>query len=183
MLSDNAERSKNPLKKAMRRRNAKTVVFSEPTYYEASDYDYSTDDEEQDQDGLEDGGEAEPNEMQHDQPDDQDEITAVEPLRPNASAAKSATDTSVSVVNAPDANESRVRSSTDDNAASKSEAEDRIGKQRNGSDALGARQTDSGSGRHRQTSSCVWRENGFVLGRRHHGNAQDYAHAESAPRR
>ncbi|KXT01548.1 hypothetical protein AC578_6361 [Pseudocercospora eumusae] len=47
MLSDNSEKSRNPLKKAMRRRNAKTVQFAAPTYVEASDYEYSTDDEEQ----------------------------------------------------------------------------------------------------------------------------------------
>ncbi|EME86817.1 uncharacterized protein MYCFIDRAFT_202660 [Pseudocercospora fijiensis CIRAD86] len=47
MLSDNSEKSRNPLKKAMRRRNAKTVQFAAPTYVEASDYDYSTEDEEQ----------------------------------------------------------------------------------------------------------------------------------------
>lgn len=46
MLGDNPEKSKNPLKKAMRRRNAKTVQFAAPTYVEASDYDYSTEDEE-----------------------------------------------------------------------------------------------------------------------------------------
>lgn len=46
MLSDTAhEKTKNPLKKAMRRRNAKTVTFTAPTYVEASDYDYSTDEE------------------------------------------------------------------------------------------------------------------------------------------
>jgi hypothetical protein len=43
MLGDTAEKSKNPLKKAMRRRNAKTVAFAPPTYVEASDYDYSSD--------------------------------------------------------------------------------------------------------------------------------------------
>jgi len=43
MLGDTAEKSKNPLKKAMRRRNAKTVQFGTPTYVEASDYDYSSD--------------------------------------------------------------------------------------------------------------------------------------------
>jgi hypothetical protein len=43
---DQAEKSKNPLKKAIRRRNAKTVTFSAPTYVEASDVDYSTDEEE-----------------------------------------------------------------------------------------------------------------------------------------
>ncbi|KAL8822776.1 MAG: hypothetical protein Q9191_006492, partial [Dirinaria sp. TL-2023a] len=46
MLGDNPEKSKNPLKKAMRRRNAKTVQFTAPTYVEASDIDYSTDEEE-----------------------------------------------------------------------------------------------------------------------------------------
>ena len=46
MLSDNSEKSRNPLKKAIRRRNAKTVQFAAPTYVEASDYDYSSDDEE-----------------------------------------------------------------------------------------------------------------------------------------
>ena len=46
MLGDNPEKSKNPLKKAMRRRNAKTVQFTAPTYVEASDNDYSTEEEE-----------------------------------------------------------------------------------------------------------------------------------------
>jgi len=51
MLSDNAhEKSKNPLRKAMRRRNAKTVTFSPPTYVEASEYEYSTDEEEGERD-------------------------------------------------------------------------------------------------------------------------------------
>ena len=48
MLGDNPEKSKNPLKKAMRRRNAKTVQFSAPTYYEPSDNDYSSDEEGED---------------------------------------------------------------------------------------------------------------------------------------
>ncbi|KAK5109280.1 hypothetical protein LTR62_007154 [Meristemomyces frigidus] len=47
MLSDNSEKTRNPLKIAMRRRNAKTVQFAAPTYVEASDYDYSTDEEDQ----------------------------------------------------------------------------------------------------------------------------------------
>lgn len=46
MLGDNPEKSKNPLKKAMRRRNAKTVQFAAPTYYEPSDYEYSDEEEE-----------------------------------------------------------------------------------------------------------------------------------------
>ena len=45
MLGDNPEKSKNPLKKAMRRRNAKTVQFAAPQYFEPSDYEYSDDEE------------------------------------------------------------------------------------------------------------------------------------------
>lgn len=41
MLGDTAEKSKNPIKKAMRRRNAKTVTFNPPTYYEAHEPDWS----------------------------------------------------------------------------------------------------------------------------------------------
>lgn len=51
MLGDNAEKSKNPLKKAMRRRNAKTVQFTAPTYYEPSDNEYS-DEEDGDDDQM-----------------------------------------------------------------------------------------------------------------------------------
>lgn len=46
MLGDQDQKSKNPLKKAIRRRNAKTVTFTAPTYVEASDNDYSTEEEE-----------------------------------------------------------------------------------------------------------------------------------------
>ena len=58
MLGDNAEKTKNPLKKAIRRLNAKTVQFSSPTYVEASDYDYSTDEEDQEDDQAFTGGDA-----------------------------------------------------------------------------------------------------------------------------
>ena len=47
MLGDNPEKPKNSLKIAMRRRNAKTVQFTAPTYFEASDVDYSTEEEEE----------------------------------------------------------------------------------------------------------------------------------------
>lgn len=49
MLGDNPEKTKNPLKKAMRRRNAKTVNFAPPTYYEPDEQVWS--DEEEDQEG------------------------------------------------------------------------------------------------------------------------------------
>lgn len=45
MLGDNPEKFKNPLKKAMRRRNAKTVAFAEPTYFPVSDNGYSSEEE------------------------------------------------------------------------------------------------------------------------------------------
>ncbi|KAK6350069.1 hypothetical protein TWF696_006317 [Orbilia brochopaga] len=45
MLGDNQEKSKNILKKAIKRRGAKTVQFAPPTYFEPSDVDYSTDEE------------------------------------------------------------------------------------------------------------------------------------------
>jgi len=54
MLGDNPEKSRNPLKKAMRRRNAKTVNFAPPTYYEPEDREWSDDEDE----GVE--GEDEP---------------------------------------------------------------------------------------------------------------------------
>lgn len=53
MLGDNAEKSKNPLKKAMRRRNAKTVTFASPTYFEASEVEYSTEEEDEDDQFIE----------------------------------------------------------------------------------------------------------------------------------
>ena len=52
MLGDNPEKTKNPLKKAMRRRNAKTVTFAEPTYFEASENEYSSDNNEEDLDFI-----------------------------------------------------------------------------------------------------------------------------------
>ncbi|ETI21220.1 hypothetical protein G647_07565 [Cladophialophora carrionii CBS 160.54] len=69
MLGDNPEKSKNPLKKAMRRRNAKTVQFAPPTYYEPSDYEYSDEDEDgedarNDQTGIETPEEADSGEDQ-----------------------------------------------------------------------------------------------------------------------
>ncbi|KAJ6261890.1 hypothetical protein Dda_2689 [Drechslerella dactyloides] len=45
MLGDNQEKSKNILKKAIKRRGAKTVQFAPPTYFEPSDVEYSTDEE------------------------------------------------------------------------------------------------------------------------------------------
>lgn len=82
MLSDNAEKSKNPLKKAMRRRNAKTVTFTAPTYVEASDYDYSSD-EESDEARPITNGDVHAAKQQNGESVDQDKISAVEPLKAN----------------------------------------------------------------------------------------------------
>ncbi len=80
MLGDNPEKSKNPLKKAMRRRNAKTVQFAAPQYFDPSDVEYSTDEEEQ-EDGeyltQDEGAEV----QDQDQGRDVDEGAAVEPPR------------------------------------------------------------------------------------------------------
>ena len=135
MLGDNAERPMNPLKKAMRRRNAKTVQFSDPTYYEVSDVDYSTDDEADDDDGVDDvGADAEADDVQRHARDDRDEITAVESLRSDDRTAPNTGNEAherVATGNAADANkEARARSSSDSADTSKDETGDRNGKQR-----------------------------------------------------
>lgn len=80
MLGDNPKESKNPLKKAMRRRNAKTVQFAAPQYFDPSDVEYSTDEEEQ-EDGeyltQEEGAEV----QDQDQERDVGESATVEPLK------------------------------------------------------------------------------------------------------
>jgi hypothetical protein len=83
MLGDQAEKSKNPLKKAIRRRNAKTVTFTAPTYVEASDVDYSTDEEDQDGDFF--GQQDQQDEKrEQDQDPEKDEVATVEPLKTRA---------------------------------------------------------------------------------------------------
>ena len=85
MLGDTAEKTKNPLKKAMKRRNQKNVQFGAPTYVEASDYDYSSDEE-----GGELFGGPEPKQAQQQQQQqqaaqksesEQDESLEVKPLK------------------------------------------------------------------------------------------------------
>jgi hypothetical protein len=84
MLGDQAEKTKNPLKKAIRRRNAKTVTFTAPTYVEASDVDYSTDEEDVEGDYYGQNGHQEQNGDQQEPGAEEDEIVAVEPLKPRA---------------------------------------------------------------------------------------------------
>ncbi|TGO59020.1 hypothetical protein BOTNAR_0171g00230 [Botryotinia narcissicola] len=79
MLGDQAEKSKNPLKKAIRRRNAKTVTFTAPTYVEASDVDYSSDEDDGDGEFY---GQQEQQAEQQEQTVEDDEVAAIEPLKP-----------------------------------------------------------------------------------------------------
>lgn len=81
MLGDNQEKSKNPLKKAMRRRNAKTVQFAPPTYVDAPNVEYSTE-EEAESDGEYGAQAEESSEVQDgDQEVDANETATVEPLK------------------------------------------------------------------------------------------------------
>jgi hypothetical protein len=85
MLGDNNEKSKNPLKKAMRRRNAKTVNFGTPTYIDASDVDYSSDEDSEHGDFFNDDETLDGEE--EDAQDQADDIV-VEPLRPKGQKDK-----------------------------------------------------------------------------------------------
>jgi hypothetical protein len=84
MLGDQAEKSKNPLKKAMRRRNAKTVQFAAPTYVEASDIDYSSDEEDGEGDFYKPNGATEQVTTDQETVDEDDDVNTVEPLKPRA---------------------------------------------------------------------------------------------------
>lgn len=96
MLGDNPERSKNPLKKARRRRNAKAVQFTTPTYYEASDIDWS--DEEADEQQLAGANGAETGRQAHQS--ERDELAANE--QSAAEEALEARDTSTEGPNSHD---------------------------------------------------------------------------------
>ncbi|KAI9737666.1 MAG: hypothetical protein M1818_005670 [Claussenomyces sp. TS43310] len=76
MLGDQADKPKNPLKKAIRRRNAKAVQFAPPTYFEASENDYSSNGEDGESEYF---VQQQSVEVQQSDLDD-DEISAVEPL-------------------------------------------------------------------------------------------------------
>ena len=84
MLGDQAEKSKNPLKKAIRRRIAKAVTFAAPVYVEASDIDYSTEEEEADGDLYGQNGQQAENGDDKEQGPEEDEIAVIQPLKPRA---------------------------------------------------------------------------------------------------
>ena len=81
MLGDNPEKSKNPLKKAMRRRNAKTVQFAAPQYFEPSDFDYSDEEDEGQERQLEQGDSSLQEQGQDAKQGNGTETTAVAPLK------------------------------------------------------------------------------------------------------
>jgi hypothetical protein len=92
MLGDNNEKSKNPLKKAMRRRNAKNVNFAPPTYIEASDVEYSSDEDSEHGDFFNDD---ETLDGEEEDVQDQSEDIVVEPLRPKGQKEKTAEHTDI----------------------------------------------------------------------------------------
>ena len=104
MLDDQNTKTRNPLKKAIKRRAGKSVQFTAPTYFEASDVEYSTEEE-----GEEGEGEYQPNQddrSEQQEPDQEsraDDDIVVEPLKagsrldstsePQAQAKQTATGT------------------------------------------------------------------------------------------
>lgn len=133
MLGDNPEKSKNSLKKAMRRRNTKTVQFSAPTYHEASEIEYSSDEEEQDASGHQDDGvDAESAEADDDTANNHaDEITAVEPLRVKSHKSDLESETSDERSKTPeskDVDDHLSNNNNDDHPMAKDGSGDRQGK-------------------------------------------------------
>ncbi|KAB5570199.1 hypothetical protein GE09DRAFT_1217638 [Coniochaeta sp. 2T2.1] len=94
MLGDQAEKTRNPLKSAMKRRKAKTVTFTAPTYVDYSDFDYSTEEEDleaefmaqQQQQAQQSNGQQTTAETEI-----EDETAKVEPLKPRSAQKETAT--------------------------------------------------------------------------------------------
>lgn len=87
MLGDQAEKTRNPLKSAMKRRKAKTVTFTAPTYVDYSDFDYSTDEEDLEAEFLaqqQQQGQQSGSQQANADPDVEDETARVEPLKPKS---------------------------------------------------------------------------------------------------
>ncbi|KAE9984917.1 hypothetical protein EG328_008115 [Venturia inaequalis] len=82
MLGDTIDKTKNPLKKAMKRRTDKRVTFTAPTYVEPSDYEFSSEDETGDELSPPNGS-SRSSEDHNAEDGDQDEIASVAPLNIN----------------------------------------------------------------------------------------------------
>jgi hypothetical protein len=97
-FEDSLEKPKNPLTRAILRRNKKAVAFAEPTYRDAPIYDWSSEEEEEEEGDAKAENNAEQQQAQNGydnaQDEDGDEISTVAPLsirgsqngRPNSDA-------------------------------------------------------------------------------------------------
>ena len=168
MLGDNPEKSKNPLKKAMRRRNAKTVQFTAPTYFEASDNDYSTEDEEDGEGEY--FGQGQDDEAANAQAQEPDASTAdnntVEPLESSDQ----------SVLNPQTAIDPRVDAPIQENGAEKAQITDESTEQLGMHKKTSYPHNVTNYGRRRYIWQIPQRdrpEYGFLFQGRRRGNAQD----------
>jgi hypothetical protein len=91
MLGDQAEKTKNPLKSAMKRRKAKTVTFTAPTYVDYSDFDYSTDEEDLEAEFMAQQQQQSGNQQASAEAEIEDETAKVEPLKPKSQQKEAAT--------------------------------------------------------------------------------------------
>lgn len=94
MLGDQAEKTRNPLKSAMKRRKAKTVTFTAPTYVDYSDIDYSTDEEDLEAEALaqqQQQAQQSGSQEASGEPEIEDETAKVEPLKPKSQQKEVAT--------------------------------------------------------------------------------------------
>ncbi|KAK1769232.1 hypothetical protein QBC33DRAFT_532700 [Phialemonium atrogriseum] len=93
MLCDQAEKPRNPIKTAIKRRKTKTVTFSSPTYVDYSDFDYSTDEEDIEAeyfDQQEQQAQQSATKQANAEPEVEDETAKVEPLKPRAQQSEAA---------------------------------------------------------------------------------------------
>ncbi|KAI1335528.1 hypothetical protein F5Y15DRAFT_428202 [Xylariaceae sp. FL0016] len=135
MLGDQAEKIKNPIMTAMRRRKAKTVTFTAPTFVDYSDYDYSSDEE-----GGEGDGQPQQQAAQQEQQavaekvaseaTEEDESAKVEPLKPRTQKQVKL-DVSEEAEEAKTVAENETRRNSDDMFDGKSERTTRNGTVRN----------------------------------------------------
>ncbi|KAI0024897.1 hypothetical protein F4780DRAFT_723482 [Xylariomycetidae sp. FL0641] len=83
MLVDREDKSKNPLKTAIKKRKAKNVQFTAPTYVDYSDREYSSDEEDvQDDTPAQRQAGHEQQDRGATEPTEEDESAKVEPLKP-----------------------------------------------------------------------------------------------------
>lgn len=118
MLGDQAEKTRNPIKSAMKRRKTKTVQFAAPTYVDYSDIDYSTEEEDieaeyfvqqQRQQAQQAAGDIEI----------EDESAKVEPLKPRSQAKVEAKKQEAGGDSDPSATSKAVSRSSEDFAEAK----------------------------------------------------------------